>query len=52
VGFYPLQYLPAENALLLYENVRVLGALPRVSVDSLQAVAQNREYEQLLANHF
>ena len=52
VGVYPLQYLPAENALLLYENVRVEVRFHASSVDSLQAARpESAEYEQLLANH-
>lgn len=51
VGVYPVQYLPAENALLLYTNVRVDVRFESRSVDSLPAArAESSEYEEMLAN--
>lgn len=50
VGIFPVQYQPAENALLLYETVRVNISFGGVDIDSLSAArTESNVYEQLLS---
>ncbi len=52
VGVFPVQYLPAENALLVYESLRVELRFAGAAVDSLPAArAESAVYEQFFSDN-